>query len=115
VRGVVVDREGRAVAGARIRLVRGAQAVSVVSSARGGYAVRNVHGGPYHLLVSKAGFETGAVALTLGELEARTLDFRLLRKPRVVTPTRVTPAAAPPGSPGGVPGRPEPGAAAWWP
>jgi hypothetical protein len=99
VRGVVVDREGRPVVGARIRLVRAAQTVSVVSRARGAYAVRSVQGGQYHVLVSKAGFQTGAVELTLSARETKALNFRLLRKPGTIdvahlrTPTRTTPTA----------------------
>jgi Carboxypeptidase regulatory-like domain len=100
VRGVVVDREGRPVVGARIRLVRAAQTVSVVSSARGAYAVASVQGGQYHMLVSKAGFQTGAVALTLSARETKVLTFRLLRKPGTTdvarlrtAPTRTTPTA----------------------
>jgi hypothetical protein len=90
--GVVTDAQARAVVGARIRLVRGAQAVSVVSQAQGRYAIRNVAGGKYHLLVSKAGFKTDAHELTLGVRESRTLNVRLAARPGAVDAARVPPA-----------------------
>lgn len=81
VSGVIVDPDGHPVIGARIRLVRGSRALSVVSQARGRYAIRKVDGGTYHLLVSKAGFETNAQELVLRARESRTLNLRLARRP----------------------------------
>jgi hypothetical protein len=77
VSGIVVDPTGRPVVGARIRLVRGSRAVSVVSQAQGRYLIRNVDGGQYHVLVSKAGFKTNGHTLALSARESRTLNLRL--------------------------------------
>ncbi len=76
-RGVVLDLQQRPLTGAKVTVVQQASAVSVRVGLRGDYLLRDLKAGSYRVLVSKAGYVSTALTVTLKAGESKPHNFQL--------------------------------------
>jgi outer membrane cobalamin receptor len=94
VTGTVVDPEGKAVGGARVLLVRGAQVVATtITDARGEFEVQAPEGHAYELRVALEGFRAAPMIIDAGaerrDIGRITLDISAIAESLVVSAAHV--------------------------
>jgi uncharacterized membrane protein len=105
-RGTVVDHENRRIAGARVSAIQESSAVAVMTGPAGTFELRNLKAGPYHIVVSKVGYESAEKDVALRAAATETRDFQLKKQSATVvmapSPTRPLVAVRPGGITGQV-------------
>lgn len=79
-RGVVIDDEKRPIAGAKITVIQAARAVSVLTGPMGNFELRDLRPGPYKVLLSKVGYDSGGQIVTVRAGRTVAQNFQLKSK-----------------------------------